>query len=70
MARTTAEIKLEITTSFMNNGILSSLYNFQIGALFQDTFSNVAIESILFDIVAKLFDITVVFLDTTAKLIG
>lgn len=64
MARTTAEIKLEITTSFMNNGILSSLYNFQIGALFQDTFSNVAIESILFDIVAfaiytveNLFDI-------------
>lgn len=52
MARTTAEIKLEITSSFMNNGILSSLYDFQIGANFEETFSNVSLESILFDIVA------------------
>lgn len=52
MARTTAEIKLEITASFMNNGVLSLLYGFQIGAAFEETFSNTALESILFDIIA------------------
>lgn len=52
MARTTAEIKLEITTTFMNNEVLSSLYGFQIGASFVETFSNTALESILFDVVA------------------
>lgn len=64
MARTTAEIKLEITTAFMNNGVLSFLYGFQIGASFEETFSNTALESIIFDIMAfcvytheTLFDI-------------
>lgn len=55
MARTTAEIKLEITTAFMNNGVLSLLYGFQIGASFEDTFSNSALESIIFDIIAFAF---------------
>lgn len=64
MARTTAEIKLEITTAFMNNGVLSFLYGFQIGTSFEETFSNTALESIIFDIMAfcvytheTLFDI-------------
>lgn len=64
MARTTAQIKLDITTAFMNSGVLSLLYGFEIGASFEDNFSNVALESILFDIVAfavysleTLFDI-------------
>ncbi|MFH6945100.1 nucleotidyltransferase [Flavobacterium sp. FlaQc-50] len=64
MARTTAEIKREITTAFMNNGVLSFLYGFQIGASFEETFSNTAVESIIFDIMAfcvytheTLFDI-------------
>ena len=70
MARTTEEIKREITTLFMNNGVLSSLYGFLIGASFEETFSNTAIESILFDIVAfsiftmeTLFDIHKVEID-------
>lgn len=70
MARTTAEIKLEITTVFMNNGVLSLLYGFPIGASFESVFSNTAIESILFDIIAfsvytleTLFDIHKVEID-------
>lgn len=64
MARTTAQIKSEITNAFMNNGVLSSLYGFQIGDSFEGTFSNTALESILFDTIAfiiytleTLFDI-------------
>lgn len=52
MAKTIGQIKSEITTAFMSNGIVSLLYGFQPSASFEETFSNTALESILFDIIA------------------
>ncbi|MCV9929529.1 nucleotidyltransferase [Flavobacterium sp. LS1R49] len=52
MARKQTEIKKEITTSFMSNAVLATNYGFPINANFEDVFSKVSIENILFEIVA------------------
>lgn len=63
MARSLTTIKAEMTTSFMNNEVLSQRYGFAVGASFDDEFSLVSLENILFSIVAlaiflmdRLFD--------------
>lgn len=62
--RTVADIKEEITTAFMGNETLATLYGFQPGASFDDHFSVVSVENLIIYIVAfsiysleKLFDL-------------
>jgi len=71
MARTIAQIKTEITTTFMADANLALQYGFTVGASFDDEFSKVSLESILFFIVASaiwtletLFDVHVSELNT------
>lgn len=52
MARTLAEIKQEITTSFMNNEVIASVYGFTTGSLFGNEFSRTSLENMIFDVVA------------------
>lgn len=52
MARTTKQIKTEITTAFMANETLANQYGFELGASFDVEFSIVSLENILFEIVA------------------
>ncbi|MBU2526153.1 MAG: nucleotidyltransferase [Bacteroidetes bacterium] len=52
MARKRAEIKQAMTTPFMQSEAIANLYGFQTGANFEDEFSLVSIESIIFDTVA------------------
>lgn len=52
MARTIKEIKDSITGSFMSNSVLQAAYEFEAGAVFENEFSKVSVESILFDVVA------------------
>jgi len=52
MARTRAQIKTEMTTQFMANVTLADAYGFVAGANFNDEFSLVSLENILFEIVA------------------
>lgn len=61
--RTTREIKREITTRFMANQTLAKAYGFAEGAVFENEFSLLSLENLLFDIVTyaifileKLFD--------------
>ena len=63
MARKLAEIKVEITTSFMVNAVVQDVYGLGETAVFEEQFSKVSLENILFDVVAfsiwlleKLFD--------------
>lgn len=63
MARTIAEIKNQITTAFIENGSIQSVYGLNPEKSFDEQFSKVSIESILFYVVAsaiwvleKLFD--------------
>ena len=57
MARTIAEIKKIMTDKFMNDEVMSGVYEFEIGASFDATFSKVSIENILFYIVAFCINI-------------
>jgi len=50
MARTLTAIKLELTTAFMAKTVLQEAYGFAEGAIFENEFSKVSVESILFDI--------------------
>lgn len=52
MARTIKEIKSAMTTQFMSDETLATAYGFTPGDEFDDSFSTVSIESILFYIVA------------------
>lgn len=66
MARKIEDIKKEMTNNFINNDEIKRIYNITAGKSFEDEFSVVSLESILFYIVAfsmwtleKLFDIHV-----------
>lgn len=50
MARTRVIIKQELTVAFMSNEIVQKIYGFIAGTLFEDAFSKVSFENILFDI--------------------
>lgn len=52
MARTKEQIKLDITTSFMNNEHLATRYGFTVGSAFMANFSLVSFENILFEVIA------------------
>lgn len=63
MARTITEIKDQMTAAFIENGSIQSVYSLDPAKSFDDQFSKVSIESILFFVVAsaiwvleKLFD--------------
>ncbi len=50
--RTTADIKLEITNTFIGNANIINLYNLVAGQTFEQQFSIVSLENILFEIVS------------------
>ena len=52
MARSIADIKNEMTASFMANEKIATVYGFVVGGLFADEFSKVSFENIKFDIIA------------------
>lgn len=52
MARSIADIKNEMTASFMANDKIATAYGFIVGGLFSDEFSIVSFENIKFDIIA------------------
>lgn len=52
MARSIADIKNEMTSSFMANEKIATAYGFIVGGVFNDEFSKVSFENIKFDIVA------------------
>ena len=63
MARTITEIKATITTEFMGSDVMATIYGFTKNDSFDERFSKVSFESILFYIIAfvaftieKLFD--------------
>lgn len=63
MARTIAQIKSELTSTFMNDSTLAAKYGFEADANFDNVFSKVSLESMLLYIMAaaiwtleKLFD--------------
>jgi len=75
MARTISEIKNEMTAAFIANPVIIGKYNLQQGKTFEDQFSSVSLESILFYVVAtcawtleKLFDIFRKEVDDTLSL--
>lgn len=53
MARTIREIKAAMTQQFMSDHTIVDMYGFTEGAVFEDTFSAVSLESIWFSIVAS-----------------
>lgn len=53
MARTIREIKAAMTQQFMTDPTIVEMYGFTEGAVFEDTFSAVSLESIWFSIVAS-----------------
>lgn len=52
MARSIADIKNEMTSSFMANEKIANAYGFVVGTIFNDEFSIVSFENIKFDIIA------------------
>lgn len=52
---TKAQIKLQMTTSFMGNATLSNIYGFALNDAFETHFSLVSLENIWFEIVASAF---------------
>lgn len=67
MARNRADIKLEMTTSFMANETLATAYGFVPGAVFENEFSKVSFENILFDIIAYTIYVLEQLFDTHKK---
>lgn len=62
MARSITTIKQELTFAFMAKTVLQEAYGFADGAVFENEFSKVSIESILFDIFALgVFLLEVIF---------
>ncbi len=64
MGKTVAQIKAEMTTAYMADETVAAKYGFTVGASFEETFSKVSLESIIFYVVAccvwtleSLFDI-------------
>lgn len=64
MARTVTAIKAEITAGFMANETMAAFYGYAIGSAFENTFSKLSFESILFYVIAtaifvveSLFDV-------------
>ena len=53
MARTIREIKAAMTQQFMSDPTIVEMYGFTEGAVFEDTFSAVSLESVWFSIVAS-----------------
>lgn len=64
MARTIAEIKLELTNNFINNPTVQTSYGLTPGRTFEQDFSIVSIESILFYVVAFSICVFEQLLDT------
>jgi len=64
MARSIAIIKAGITTDFMANETLATAYGFTTGATFDDEFSKVSIESLIFFIVATAIWLLETLFDT------
>lgn len=64
MARTVATIKNEMTLNFMADEAIANAYNFTAGDSFDETFSRVSIESIIFSIVAIAIFIVETLFDT------
>lgn len=67
MARTKKQIKAEITTPFMANETLAAKYEFAVGASFDNEFSLVSLENILFEIVALAIFVFELFFDQHTK---
>lgn len=62
MARKITDIKQELTATFMAKTVLQEAYGFADGSVFENEFSKVSIESILFDIFAfGVFLLEVIF---------
>lgn len=64
MARTTAQIKQELTTAFMADETLAAKYGFAVGDSFEATFSKVSIENVLLYIVAAAIGVHERIFDT------
>lgn len=67
MARTKTQIKTEMTKVFMANENYASSYGFVLGASFENEFSLVSLENILFEIVALAHYLHEQFFDQHAK---
>ena len=63
MARTIREIKAAMTQQFMQDPTIVEMYGFTEGAVFEDTFSAVSLESIWFSIVASAIYVLETLLD-------
>lgn len=64
MARSRTVIKAEITTAFMANETLATVYGFVVGSLFSDEFSITSFENIMFDIVSYFIFVLEQIFDT------
>lgn len=64
MARKLAEIKGELTSSFMSSSAIQDLYGLSETAVFENEFSKVSLENILFDVFAFSVFILEKFFDT------
>lgn len=67
MARTITDIKSEMTAAFMADEILASTYGFAPKSSFEDTFSKVSLESIIFFVVATCMWTLETLFDTHKK---
>ncbi|MDA6067987.1 nucleotidyltransferase [Flavobacterium sp. AC] len=67
MARTKTQIKTEMTKVFMANENYATSYGFVLGASFENEFSLVSLENILFEIVALAHYFHELFFDQHAK---
>lgn len=67
MGRSRTQIKTEITTPFMANETLATKYGYSVGASFENEFSLVSLENILFEIMALAIFIHELFFDQHAK---
>lgn len=54
MARTRKEIKAQITQAFMSNSTMANLYGFAVNSNYEEQFSLVSFENILFEILAYI----------------
>lgn len=67
MARTKTQIKAEITTPFMAKETIATKYGFAVGSSFENEFSLVSFENILFEIFAIAIYIHELFFDQHKK---
>ena len=64
MAQTTQEIKKQITIPFMANSLLAQHYGFVAGTAFEDAFSKLSFENIIFDSIAYFYVLIAQLFDT------